>query len=187
MSLANRFKNLYQGQLFNFWTSTAFLPLKISFIGMLRDAFRNKNGIMWEKFPRGQAPPPPPPVWERPCHKKILRFISCFRTLGAFLVFTKMLTFCDKVMWEWGNPPSATPVFAISPQKKTYLRVQIDQISISHFCKTFFSTSGWMILACKKKLGKQTYTSGNGSDPPPKYGKNSHLIPFFSEDVPNQL
>ena len=63
MSLANRFKNLYQGQLFNFWTSTAFLPLKISFIGMLRDAFRNKNGIMWEKFPRGQTPPPPP-VWE---------------------------------------------------------------------------------------------------------------------------
>ena len=60
MSLANRFKNLYQGQLFNFWTSTAFLPLKISFIGMLRDAFRNKNGIMWEKFPRGQTPPPLP-------------------------------------------------------------------------------------------------------------------------------
>ena len=59
MSLANRFKNLYQGQLFNFWTSTAFLPLKISFIGMLRDAFRNKNGIMWEKFPRGQTPPSP--------------------------------------------------------------------------------------------------------------------------------
>ncbi len=32
--------------------------------------------------------------------KKNLRFILRFRTLGAFLVFTKMLTFCDKVMWE---------------------------------------------------------------------------------------
>ena len=59
--------------------------------------------------------PPPPPVWERPCHKNFLRFILRFRTLGTFLVFTKMLTFCDKVMWEQGNPPSATPVFAISP------------------------------------------------------------------------
>ena len=38
-----------------------------------------------------------------PCgntHVKKLRFILCFRALGAFLVFTKMLTFCDKVMWE---------------------------------------------------------------------------------------
>ena len=26
----------------------------------LRDVFRIKNGIMWEKFPRGQAPPPSP-------------------------------------------------------------------------------------------------------------------------------
>ena len=98
MSLANRFKNLYQGQLFNFWTSTAFLPLKISFIGMLRDAFRNKNGIMWEKFPRGQTPPSP--SMGTPRSQKNLRFILRFRTLGAFLVFTKMLTFCDKVMWE---------------------------------------------------------------------------------------
>ena len=89
-----------------------------------------KSGIRWEKF--------------------ILRF----RALGAFLVFTKMLTFCDKVMWEWGNPPSATPVFAISPQKKTYLRVQIDQISLSHFCKTCFSTSGWFWHA--KKHDEQT-------------------------------
>ena len=29
----------------------------------VRDAFRIKNGIKWEKFPRGQTPPPPP-VWE---------------------------------------------------------------------------------------------------------------------------
>ena len=27
---------------------------------IIRDAFRNKNGIMWEKFPRGQTPPPLP-------------------------------------------------------------------------------------------------------------------------------
>ena len=30
----------------------------------VRDAFRIKNGIKWEKFPRGKTPPPPPPVWE---------------------------------------------------------------------------------------------------------------------------
>ena len=42
---------------------------------------------------------PSSPLWEHPCQKN-LRFILCFRALGAFLVFTKMLTFCDKVMWE---------------------------------------------------------------------------------------
>ena len=35
-------------------------------------------------------------------------------------------------------PPSTTPVFAISPKIKRYLRVQVDQISLSHFCKTCF-------------------------------------------------
>ena len=132
-----------------------------------KERLQKKNSIMWEKFPRGQTPPPPPPppVWERPSHKKILRFILRFRTLGAFLVFTKMLTFCDKVMWEWGNPPSATPVFAISPQKKTYLRVQIDQISLSHFCKTCFSTSGWFWHA-KKNLVNKHKQVGLGQTPP---------------------
>ena len=27
---------------------------------ILRDVFRTKNGIMWEKFPRGKTPPPLP-------------------------------------------------------------------------------------------------------------------------------
>ena len=33
--------------------------------------------------------------------------------------------------------------FCYFPKKKTYFSVQIDQISPPHFCKTFFSTSGW--------------------------------------------
>ena len=35
MSLANRFKDLYRGQLFNLWSSSAFFPLKISLLEML--------------------------------------------------------------------------------------------------------------------------------------------------------
>ena len=38
MSLANRFKDLYRGQLFNLWSSSAFFPLKISLLEMLIDS-----------------------------------------------------------------------------------------------------------------------------------------------------
>ena len=31
----------------------------------VRDAFRNKNGIMWEKFPRGQTPSPSMGIFRR--------------------------------------------------------------------------------------------------------------------------
>ena len=43
---------------------------------------------------------PPSPSLGMPMSHKILRFILRFGALGAFLVFTEMLTFCDKVMWE---------------------------------------------------------------------------------------
>jgi len=52
--------------------------------------FRNKNGIKWEKFPSGQTSP----SIGTPMSQFSLRFILRFRALGAFLVFTKMLTFC---------------------------------------------------------------------------------------------
>ena len=52
---------------------------------------------MCEKFPSGQTPYP---SMGTAMSQKILRFILRFRALGAFLVITKMLTFCDKVMWE---------------------------------------------------------------------------------------
>ena len=42
MSLANRFKDLYRGQLFNLWSSSAFFPLKISLLEMLI-AFGNEH------------------------------------------------------------------------------------------------------------------------------------------------
>ena len=35
---------------------------------LIRDALREKNGIMWEKFPSGG----PPQVWETPVIKKKL-------------------------------------------------------------------------------------------------------------------
>ena len=64
-------------------------------MGPLRDVCQKKNGKMWEFFPsRG----PLPPVWDPlVCGKKIW-FILHFRTLGTFLVFTKMFTFWV-VLW----------------------------------------------------------------------------------------
>ena len=65
------------------------------------------NGKMWEFFPSG-GPPPLPPVWEPHVCEKKLRFIFHFRTLGTFLVFTKMFTFWV-VLWfvevGMGDPP----------------------------------------------------------------------------------
>ena len=47
----------------------------------IRDALREKNGIMWEKFPNVGPPPPNPPVWERPVfNNKKVGFIFHFRT-----------------------------------------------------------------------------------------------------------
>ena len=58
---------------------------------------QNKNGKMWGKFPLCERPLLP--LVGTPMSKN-LKFILCFRALGAFLVFTKMLTFCDKVKWD---------------------------------------------------------------------------------------
>ena len=120
---------------------------------------------LWEFFPRGQTPPIPP-VWERPCHKKILRFILCFRASWAFLVFTKMLTFWVVFMTgECGNigtPPLCGKIshvisffsdewharLVLGPFNQ-YQVTQIDQISLPPYCKTCFSTSGWFWHAKK--------------------------------------
>ena len=81
-----------------------------------------------------------------------------------------------------GRPPPAAP----PPQ---YGNAHVKNIVF--FLKKFFFEKIKhfqhlrIILACKNKLVKQTKTSGFGSDPPPpQYGKNSHVISFFSEDVP---
>ena len=59
-------------------------------------------------FPKSGAPPPIPPVWEPHVCEKKLWFILHFRTLGTFLVFTKMFTFWV-VLWfvevGTGDPP----------------------------------------------------------------------------------
>ena len=69
--------------------------------------FPEKNGKMWEFFPSGG--PPLPPVWEPHVCEKKLRFILHFRTLGTFLVFTKISLFGGIMACRSGNgwpPPS---------------------------------------------------------------------------------
>ena len=66
--------------------------LSIMMLTVIRDVIQKKNGKMWEFFPSG-GPPPLPPVWEPHVCEKKLRFILHFRTLGTFLVFTKMFTY----------------------------------------------------------------------------------------------
>ena len=73
---------------------------------------------MWEFFPSG-GPPPLPPVWEPHVCEKKLWFILHFRTLGTFLVFTKMFTFgwyCGLQKWERVTPPPpASEKFPLYP------------------------------------------------------------------------
>ena len=59
----------------------------------LRDAPPPKKRENVGIFPKWGTPPPPPPVWEPHVCEKKLRFILHFRTLGTFLVFTKMFTY----------------------------------------------------------------------------------------------
>ena len=69
----------------------------------------------------------------------------------------------------WGNPPSATPVFAISPKRK---HIKVFKL-IRYQCPTFVKH----VLApqddfgMQKKLGKQTKKVGLGQTPPPSMGK----------------
>ena len=54
----------------------------------IRNVLREKNGIMWEKFPAD------PPQFGKPLlSKKKVVFIFHFRTSGTFLVFTKKSPF----------------------------------------------------------------------------------------------
>ena len=73
---------------------------------------------MWEFFPSGGPLPPLPPVWEPHVCEKKLRFILHFRTLGTFLVFTKMFTFWV-VLWfvevGTGDPPPSSEKFPLYP------------------------------------------------------------------------
>ena len=64
----------------------------------LREAPQIKKRENVGIFPKWGTPPPPPPVWEPHVCEKKLRFILHFRTLGTFLVFTKMFTF----WWYYG-------------------------------------------------------------------------------------
>ena len=61
----------------------------------LRDVPRKKTGKCGNF---SQVGDPLPPVWEPHVCEKKLRFILHFRTLGTFLVFTKMFTF----WWYYG-------------------------------------------------------------------------------------
>ena len=62
-----------------------------SYPGSLRDALRTKKLC--------ETPLRPSPLVGTPMSQKIKVYLR-FRALGAFLVFTKMLKFCDKVKWE---------------------------------------------------------------------------------------
>ena len=70
-----------------------FVSDNVVFYQFLRDVLREKNGIMWEKFPSG-GPPPPTLQFGKPLlSKKKVGFIFHFRTSGTFLVFTKKSPF----------------------------------------------------------------------------------------------
>ena len=75
---------------------------------MIREAPPKKKRENVGIFPKWGTPPPLPPVWERHVCEKKLWFILHFRTLGTFLVFTKMFTFWV-VLWfvevGTGDPP----------------------------------------------------------------------------------
>ena len=77
-----------------------------------------------------------------------------------------------------GESPLRDTRFRYFPKKKTYLSVQIDQISLSQFCKKH-------VLApqddfnMQKNLVNKHKQVGLGQTPPPLFGKYSHLIPFF--------
>ena len=87
----------------------------LPFFRSSRDAFRTKNGIKWEKFPSGQV---------------------FNRSIFGFHQNVNILWQSDVGI---GEPPLCDTRFRYFSKKKTYLSVQIDQISLSHFCKTCFS------------------------------------------------
>ena len=60
---------------------------------MIKGRSPNKKTGKCGNFSQVGDPPPLPPVWEPHVCEKKLRFILHFRTLGTFLVFTKMFTF----------------------------------------------------------------------------------------------
>ena len=73
-----------------FLTNIWFIQNQIHYIREAPQKNKRENvGI----FPKWGAPPPLPPVWEPHVCEKKLRFILHFRTLGTFLVFTKMFTY----------------------------------------------------------------------------------------------
>ena len=91
--------------------------------GEVRDALREKNGIMWEKFPSGG---PPTPQFGKPLlSKKKVGFIFHFRTSGTFLVFTKKSPFWA-IDWNYvvgiGDPPLRDARFLHFPQKENIVK-----------------------------------------------------------------
>ena len=77
-----------------------YIKLLLLFCFVIRNVVREKNGIMWEKFPSGGPPPPTPPVWE----------FSHFFTVFVKLVmpFYKLLNWKKTVKnmeWVWVRPP----------------------------------------------------------------------------------
>ena len=95
-------------RIFQSWTDTWPLffqvvvkkSFQISSLWKLRVVIREKNGIMWEKFPSGGPPPPTPPVWE----------FSHFFTVFVKLVmpFYKLLNW--KKQWKiWSGFGSDPP------------------------------------------------------------------------------
>ena len=80
----------------------------VEYYRQVRDVCQKKNGKMLEFFP-SRGPPLPSPLFGNPMFvRKKIWFILHFRTLGTFLVFTKMFTFWV-VLWfvevGTGDPP----------------------------------------------------------------------------------
>ena len=85
----------------DFLDALASLAFKLSlseWVREYRDAPQIKKRENVGIFPQWGAPPPLPPVWEPHVCEKKLWFILHFRTLGTFLVFTKMFTFLAGIM-----------------------------------------------------------------------------------------
>ena len=80
---------------------------------------QKKTVLCGNNSPVGRPPPPLPQYGNAQVTKKMLWFILRFGTLGAFLVFTKMLTFCDKVM---GEPPLRDTRFRYFPPKENVFK-----------------------------------------------------------------
>ena len=80
--------------------------------GSLRSVLREKNGIMWEKFPSGGPPPHTPPVWE---FSHFLPFFLIF----IFLPFYKPLNWKKlRKIWSGSDPP---PVWELFPHNPVFL------------------------------------------------------------------